>query len=192
MSASPFHATRQKVLNRGIPSDDFLTTLVAWAKTAPDEIFAPNDSQNDIYSLIAPTLGNAAAPHWDNLKHRRAAMMEVIRVHAGFESSWDWRAGVDVTNSHSMAHIEGQEAGILQISFDSTGIGNGAMKEFAKSHGIDTAQKFIDAMKADHPLALEYYARLVRINIQWAGPLKRKEIIPWLKRDAMQEFQSML
>lgn len=192
MPDSPFHATRQKVHNRGIPSDSFLMTLVTWAKTAPDEIFAPNSNQSDIYTLIAPVLGNATSPRWDSLLHRRAALMEAIRVHAGFESSWKWQEGVDVTNPNSMADIEGQETGILQVSFNSSRLGNGALKEFVKSHGIETAQKFIPAMKENHPLALEYYARLVRINILWAGPLKRKEILPWLRKDAMQEFQSML
>ena len=39
-----FHATKQKVLNRGIPPDSFLTELVAWGRTASDDIFAPNSS----------------------------------------------------------------------------------------------------------------------------------------------------
>ena len=68
--------------------------------------------------------------------HRRAALLEVMRVHAGFESSWDWNEGVDITNPHSVAHIEGQETGIFQVSFDSVLLGHNAMLPFAQAHGI--------------------------------------------------------
>jgi hypothetical protein len=83
-----FHATKQKVSNRGIPPDDFLEQLVKWGKTAPDEIFLPNNNV-DIYSNVVGILGP-----WEDLLHRRAAMLEVMRVLAGFESSWDWNADV--------------------------------------------------------------------------------------------------
>lgn len=182
-----FHATKKHVSNRGVPPDTFLTELVLWGKDAPEEIFAVNRNDNDIYTLIRPELGP-----WASMIHRRAAMLEAMRVHAGFESSWNWQEGVDLTNKTSQAHIEGQETGAFQVSFDSTYLGNGAMKPFAKAHGIETAEKFIPAMKADRPLALEYYARLVRVSIQWAGPLKRHEINPSLSRESVAEFESFL
>lgn len=77
----PFHATKRKVFNRGVPPDSFLDELVAWGKTAPDEIFAPN-TVVDIYSNVVGVLGP-----WQGINHRRAAMLEVMRVLAGFESS---------------------------------------------------------------------------------------------------------
>jgi hypothetical protein len=89
-------ATKQHVLNRGIPEDDFLDQLVAWGKQAPDEIFAPN-TVSDIYSSVKNKLGP-----WRDLKHRRAVMLEVMRVLAGFESSWDWNLGVDENNPTSI------------------------------------------------------------------------------------------
>jgi hypothetical protein len=91
-----FDATRQPVSNRGVPPDSFLDELVAWGKIAPDEIFAPN-SNKDVYSNVVGVLGP-----WEDLRHRRAVMLEVMRVLAGFESSWDWNAGVDVTNRTSV------------------------------------------------------------------------------------------
>lgn len=182
-----FFATKARVSNRGVPPDSFLTELVEWGKKAPDDIFAPNPNPADIYSLIKPILGP-----WENLLHRRAAMLEVMRVHAGFESSWHWNEGVDTTNQTSMHNINGQETGIFQVSFDSTFINNGAMKAFAVDEGIGTVGSFIQNMKACHKLALEYYARLVRVSIAWAGPLKRHEIDPWLSRASVREFVTLL
>jgi hypothetical protein len=119
-------------------------------------------------------------------------MLEVMRVHAGFESSWNWNEGVDTTNHASMSHPDGQETGIFQVSFDSTRIHDWAMYDWAVDHGIGTAALFIPAMKSNHRLALEYYGRLVRINIRWAGPLLRHEVDPWLSRDAVKEFEGLL
>src|SRR5260370_31353923 len=76
-----FIATKQHVLNRGIAPDDFLEELVTWGKRSPDEIFAPNQF-SDIYSSVINTLGP-----WEGIPHRRAVMLEVLRVLAGFESS---------------------------------------------------------------------------------------------------------
>ncbi len=192
-------AIKSKVKNRGIPPDSFLTELVDWGRGATEDIFAPNPNPADIYSIIKyrnDWNGEGVRPFllgpWENLLHRRAAMLEVMRVHAGFESSWDWNEGVDVTNQTSMANIDGQETGIFQVSFDSTRIASGAIKPFAVANGIGTVGSFIPEMKSDHPLALEYYARLVRINIKWAGPLVRHEIDPWLSRSAVTQFQGLL
>lgn len=180
-------AVKQRVSNRGTPPDSFLGQLIAWGKAAPAEIFEPNTNPADIYAAVKPILGP-----WESLMHRRAAMLEVMRVHAGFESSWNWNEGVDTTNKTSMTHREGEETGIFQVSFDSTYLGDGAMKPFAVANGIGTVGSFIPAMKSNHDLALEYYARLVRISIAWAGPLKRHEIDPWLSKLAVTEFIALL
>ena len=181
-----FIATKVRVKNRGMPPDSFLTQLVEWGRQAASEIFAPNPNPADIYAAIRPILGP-----WESLLHRRAAMLEVMRVHAGLESSWNWDEGVDTTNQTSMAHVEGQETGIFQVSWDSTLLNDGAMKEFAVLNGIGTPGSFIPAMKANHKLALEYYARLIRVNVQWAGPIKRHEIDPWLSRASLDEFKTL-
>lgn len=180
-----FTAAKSHVLNRGNPPDEFLTTLVTCAKAWDDSLVAENDN-DDIYSLIEPVLGP-----WTGILHRRAAMMEAMRVHAGFESSWNWNEGVDVTNKHSVANVTGEETGIFQVSFDSTAL-DGSLRAYAASVGVSMPQAFISSMKLDKPLALEYYARLVRISIQWAGPLKTGAILKWLSRDALAEFQAAL
>src|ERR1041385_9277673 len=88
-----FVACKQKVLNRGKAPNAFLNELVDWAIDAPDEIFAPNQ-MHDIYTNVVGDLGP-----WESPLHRRAAMLEVLRVLGGFESSWDWNEGVDTTRS---------------------------------------------------------------------------------------------
>ncbi len=180
-------AIKSKVKNRGIAPDSFLAELVDWGREESEEVFAPNPNPSDIYALMRPILGP-----WENLLHRRAALMEDMRVHAGFESSWNQHEGVDITNQTSMTHIEGQETGIFQVSFDSTHIAGGAMKPFCVEHGIATVGSFIPAMKNDLRLSFSYYARLVRINIKWAGPLVRHEIDPWLSREAVKQFEGLL
>jgi hypothetical protein len=182
-----FVSTKVRVKNRGVPPDGFLTELVQWGRNAPADIFAPNDEPDDIYATIKPVLGP-----WGSPAHRRAVMLEVMRVHAGMESSWNWNEGVDTTNQTSMANKTGQETGIFQVSFDSEWIEHAKMKPFAEAHDIATVDKFIPAMKSNHKLALEYYARLVRINIRWAGPIVRHEIDPWLSRAAVSEFINLL
>lgn len=177
---------KARVLNRGRPPDEFLTTVVDWAKNAPMELFAPNSENADIYVYVKSVLGP-----WTSVEHRRGVMLEVMRVHAGFESSWFWNQGVDTTNPTSIRNIEGQETGIFQVSFDSTHLNGGRMKAFAYDHGINTPETFITKMKSDHQLAIEYYARLVRFNVQWAGPIKRHEIDPWLSRKSVDEFRSL-
>jgi hypothetical protein len=182
-----FIATRVEVYNRGVPPTEFLTELVDWAHGAPADIFAVNDEAGDVYDQLKPLLGP-----WTSMLHRRAAMLELMRVHAGFESSWNWNEGVDTTNKTSLININGQETGIFQVSFNSSWLGNDAMKPFLIAHGVNDVAVFIPRMKSDHPVALEYYARLVRFNTRWAGPILRHEIDPWLSRDAVSEFEGLL
>lgn len=196
-------ALKARVDNRGVPPDSFLTELIAFGRKAPDEIFSPNAVPVDIYTVIRSSLASVAGRdgagglvyHWDSLLQRKAALLEVMRVHAGLESSWNWNEGVDRTNQTSMRNVTGQETGIFQVSFDSLALGNGALKPFAKARGIDTVGEFIPSMKSNHPLALEYYARLVRVSIRWAGPILRHThdcIYPWLSRTGLAAFERLL
>jgi hypothetical protein len=178
-------ATKQHVLNRGVPPDDFLDQLIAWGKQAPDEIFATN-SFSDIYSSVKNTLGP-----WRDLKHRRAVMLEVMRVLAGFESKWDWNEGVDTHNPTSVTP-ETIEAGAWQVSANSMNFGQ-ELKDLVLKH-VHTldGDAFQKAMKENHPLAMEYVARLLRRTTSHHGPVARHEIDPWLRRDAVEEFEGML
>lgn len=178
-------ATKKKVKNRGIPDDQFLDALVAWGKSAAEDIFAPNTA-HDVYSNVVGTLGP-----WTGPAHRRAAMLEVMRVLAGFESTWKWNAGVD-TSSGQVKNPDNTEAGAWQVSADSMHLAP-QLKALvqARIHTTD-GLAFQTAMKHDHALAMEYIARLLRVTVAANGPVKRHEIDEWLSRPAVAEFQSLM
>ncbi len=179
-----FIACRQKVANRGRPPLAFLDELVAWGKTADPMIFAKNPVY-DIYSSVVGQLGP-----WQGDLHRKAAMLEVLRVLGGFESSWDWNAGRDVTNPNSNTPCT-EEAGIFQCSGDSMSLG--ALKQVLIDAGGDgSCQSFIEKTKSNHPFAMEYCARLLRVTTKHHGPIKSGLIDPWLRRDAVDEFATHL
>lgn len=185
MNIAYFH----EVKGRGAPPARFLDELLIWGRGAPDEIFAPNHDPEDVYDRLNPILGP-----WKSPLHRRAAMCELLRCLGGFESTWKWNEGVDVTNAHSVANIEGREAGIFQVSFDSLGLDD------AKNTGDDLHQcvlrycgeievhLFIARMKIDHRFAFEYAARLLRNSFYWDGPIKRHEIDSSLYIPAVNAF----
>lgn len=182
---SQYQATKQHVLNRGVAPDAFLDELVAWGKSAPDEIFAPNTT-SDIYSSVKNTLGP-----WTGLLHRRAVMLEVMRVLGGFESSWDWSAGRDTTNSTSVTPNT-TEAGLWQVSANAMNFG-AELKALVQSRiGTLDGEAFQAAMKQDHTLAMEFIARLLRRTTAHNGPILRHEIDPWLRRDAVNEFLELI
>jgi hypothetical protein len=182
---SQFKATKQHVKNRGVPPDSFLQELVAWGKSAPDEIFAPNQF-SDIYSSIANTLG----PYAD-IPYRRAVMLEVMRVLGGFESSWNWLEGVD-TNNPTSDTPDTTEAGLWQVSANSMNFGHELKDLVLAQVGTLDGTAFQKAMKNNHPLAMEYIARLLRRTTHHNGPAVRHEIDNWLRRDAVAEFQALL
>jgi len=115
----------------------------------------------------------------------------VMRVLAGFESSWDWNAGVDVTNSTSVTP-DTIEAGAWQVSANSMHFGEELKTLVLTKVGSLDGNDFQRAMKKDHPLAMEYVARLLRRTVNHHGPVKRHEIDPWLREDAVAEFRALL
>lgn len=182
------------VHNRGMPPSAFINEMIAWLKHAPEEIFAPNADPEDVYNRLAPLLGP-----WKSPLHRRAAMGELLRCLGGFESSWNWKCGVDTTNKTSMRLITGQETGIFQVSFDSLGldlVGPDRVDDLhqcvRKYCGTLNVQAFIDKMKADHLFAFEYCARLLRNSFYWDGPIKRHEIDSSLSKAAVAELLTFL
>ncbi|MBA7847293.1 hypothetical protein HV213_13820 [Klebsiella sp. RHBSTW-00484] len=169
------------------PPIEFLDQIVDTLDALPDDVFAEN-KLHDIYAVMKGALGP-----YTSLAHRKAVMCEVLRVQAGFESDWRWSAGVDKKNHRSLTHIESEEAGAFQVSFDSIGGRHSALFDFAKQRGIDTAETFITKMKEDHDLAVEYCARLLRINTTWCGTIKDpSKVISHVRRDAVEEFQTFL
>jgi hypothetical protein len=194
-----FSAALSKVFNRGTPPPAFLIEMVEWARTAPDEIFAKNEF-NDIYSKVKPELGP-----YESLLHRKGVMLEVMRVLAGFESSWDWKEGVDTSRLGSDTP-ENSEAGAWQVSYDGRNLSPDLMP-LLLAHEIHNGVKFQQAMKFNHPLAMEFVVRLMRRNTKHNGPLYKGDeraiirrslrgeehsIYPWLRREAVAEFMEAL
>ena len=180
-----FNACRAKVLNRGRPPEEFLNELIDWGRAAPDEIFERNP-RDDVYSLVVGNLGP-----WRDLQHRRAALLEVLRVLGGFESSWDWKEGPDPNNPTSNTPCT-EEAGIFQCSGNSMGFDASLKQLLADVAGNTDCGTFQSVTKSNHPFALEYCARLLRFTTNHHGPLKRKEVLPWLSRDAVTEIEGFL
>ena len=178
-------AAKQPVANRGVPPDDFLDQLVGWGKEAPDEIFAPN-SHADVYSSVLGVLGP-----WQGISHRRAVMLEVMRVLAGFESSWKRTEGRDTTNATSVTP-DTIEAGAWQVSANSMNFGQELKDLVLAKVGTLDGDAFQKAMKEDHRLAMEYIARLLRRTTHHNGPVLRHEIDPWLRRDSVAELERLV
>ena len=188
------------VFNHGVPPDSFLSELVEWGRSAPEEIFAPNPNPSDIYAHIKPELGP-----WESPLHRRAAMLEVMRVLAGFESDWNWTEGVD-TSRLGDDTPENEEAGAWQVSYDARRLGSDLAALLIRKQ-IVNGIVFQRAMKFDHPLAMEFISRLLRHTTKHNGPLYKDEerlairsklrgpehsIYPWLSRSSMKEFQVLM
>jgi hypothetical protein len=181
-----FKETKHPVPNQGIPPDYFLVALVEFGRSAPDELFEANPNR-DIYVAIESTLGP-----WTDLQQRKAAGLEAMRVLGAEESDWDWNEGVDTTNRTSMTHLVGQETGIFQVSADSMELGSSLRAFIVGKLGSDDPQTFIDAMKKDHALAIEYAWRLLRVSTRWDGPINRGVLAKYLWKPAAEEFQSLL
>lgn len=180
-----FQSIKQHVKNRGVPPDSFLVELIDWGKLADPLIFAPNTA-SDVYSSVYNVLGP-----WESPLHRKAAMLEVMRVLGGFESTWDWTEGVDTTNSTSVTPYT-IEAGLWQVSANAMYFGED-LKTLVRAHaGSLDGDAFQAAMKHDHPLAMEFIARLLRHTVRHNGPVLRHEIDPWLRRDSVKEFETFL
>jgi hypothetical protein len=180
-----FIACKQRVHNRGVAPDGFLNELVDWGQNAPEEIFEKNDKV-DVYSSVIQELGP-----WEGALHRRAAMLEVLRVLGGFESSWDWNAGRDVTNPSSNTACT-EEAGIFQCSGNSMNFSPSLKNLFAATAADASCQSFIKTTKANHRFAIEYCARLLRFTTKHHGPVRDRHINVWLKRDAVTELIEFL
>ena len=136
----------------------------------PDEIFAP-DPFNDIYSSVIDTLGPS-----EGVPHRRAVMLEVLRVLAGFESSWNWNEGRDTTNPTSVTP-DSIEAGAWQVSANAMNFGQ-ELKELTGQCRDTRWQRFPKGDETNHPLAIEFIARLLRRTTHHNGPVSRHEIDP--------------
>lgn len=168
-----------------VPPVSFLDELVDWALLAPDDIFLPN-ADFDIYSSVVRQLGPYGFP-----VHRKAVMLEVLRVLAGRETMWDWNHGVD-TGKTGPKTSHNEEAGAFQCSATSLDLDAGLMDYARATLGATDDATFIAGTKSNHRFAIEYAARLLRVTIRHHGPILHGHIHAELKRDAVKEFRGHL
>lgn len=192
LPAGDLSACYKKVLNRGIIPASVLKDIILVIKNAPSEVVAPN-SNYDVYSSVSAQLGP-----YKNEIHRRAVMVDILRTLGGFESSWDYSEGIDVTNGSSALNKCNEEAGIFQTSGNSMAFDN-SLKVLFKSEcssysGSTDCIKFIKCSKTnpDRKFVIEYTARLLRFTTRHHGPVLRKEINPWLRRDCVAAVEKIL
>lgn len=202
-----FLATKARVFNRGVPPDSFLTEQVEWGRLAADELFAPNNNY-DIYNKVFPELGP-----YPTLEYRKGVLLEVMRVLAMFESSGNWKCGVD-SSRRSDTTNENAEAGAWQVSWNNRKL-DPSLRTFLSDSGIDDGVEFQQRMKSDHMVAMEFIALLLRIDVKNFerinnGPVRKgperkatwpdrpklwraeESIYPWLSRAAVDEFKKKL
>lgn len=188
MSTRTYIACHQAVSQQHTnPPSSFLDQVIDAINPLPDDVFGEN-SRHDIYAVMLGSLGP-----YTGLLHRKAVMCEVLRVEAAFESDWNWNEGVDITNHHSMTHIEGEETGAFQVSADSM-VKDSSLKDCVRNAlGSIDPITFINGMKRDHRLAVEYCARLLRFSTTWCGTINdAHKVIAHARRDAVAEFQTFL
>ena len=167
------------------PPVSFLDELVDWGLTAPDVIFTPN-ANYDIYSSVAAQLGP-----FPFTVHRKAVMLEVLRVLAGRETQWDWNHGVDRGKKEKKTSST-EEAGAFQCSANSMNLDK-SLKDYVQATlGSTDDNTFITRSKSNHKFAIEYTARLLRVTIRHHGPILHHHIHPELRRDAVSEFRGYL
>ncbi|MDH4240401.1 MAG: hypothetical protein OEW48_12635 [Phycisphaerae bacterium] len=138
-SKHPFKAKIKDKQDKNGNLDDFLNVLIDWGRSASSKIFQRNNAPDDIYNRVKDKLGP-----WPTdgtfILYRKAVMLEVLRVLAGFESSWNWKEGVDVNRikieKKSNFPPETMESGIFQISANSmsfNGMGNYVIENIKNS-----------------------------------------------------------
>jgi len=179
MNIPPSSPLKTQVFNRGVASDDFLTVIGTTIAGLPIEVFAPNQNL-DVYSYVRSSLGP-----WRDNEHRRWVMAEVLRVLGMFESSGNWNCGYDTSNPDENSPIT-RSAGAFQVSANSRYFGQD-LRDISPSDG-DTFQA---VMKSNHPLAVEYIAKLLRHTVDANGPVLGHHIDKWLSREAVADWENL-
>jgi hypothetical protein len=136
------------------------------------------------------------------MKARRALMAGVLVNLAGWESSWKWTEGIDVTNPSSALKLQNEEAGLFQTSGNTMdGFGKGTLKakflEDCKGYPQSNVyQRFIACSKdpgANRRFVVEYTAMVLRFTTNHHGPIKRKQdVYTHLPVDCVEQIRARL
>lgn len=178
------------VYNRGAPPVAFIDELVLWAKFAGDDVFMPNDS-NDIYAKYAPVLGP-----WTSLPQRKAGMMEMLRVLAGYEVAGHGRP--EPTRIILITARQQPRRGSSRCRRTRWPLATLKTRLFA--FWQHRSGRFYPGDETDTFFALDYAARLLRLTINANGPVlhddlasgDKKYLHHWLSPSAMNEFMALI
>ena len=189
VTAESVGACLYKVHNRGAIPLSLVKDIVAALRETPDSVFAVNNN-DDIYSSVA----NEMAPY-RSLKHRAAVMGNVMMVQAAFESSFKYGEGRDQSASNTAACTE--EAGLYQTSGNMNTFNAEAkatlvpfQASLCKSTTCDEFRRCTkEPVKA---FVHGHFMRATRITTRHWGPMVRKEINPWLKRECVKQIEALL
>ncbi len=180
----------RRVYNRGVPRRDVVAEIIKAVKKSPDSLVEVNPIY-DIFSSVERELGP-----WKSLKHRKAALIDVLIVLSMFESSERWNAGIDTTNASSAKNKCNEEAGMFQCSGNSLNFGKPLRDLFSyycKGYAGNTVcDKFITCSKMNHEFVIRYTAQLIRFTTKHHGPILRKEINPYLSRECTSQIEAIL
>lgn len=204
---SKYTASKVEIFNRGVPSDSFIDEILTCIRLLPDKFFAVNKNF-DIYSKTFLELGP-----WENLLHRKAGIAHILIVLGMFESSGNWKEGVD-SSRRTATTKENAEAGAWQESWDARRL-DSTLAEFLQNNSITNGVEFQQRMKTDHCFAVAFTILLLRIDIKdysriANGPIRKgkerektwpdrprlwkaeESIYPWLSRLAVKEIMKFL
>lgn len=199
-----FKVALAEVYNRGSAPIKFLDEMVEWAKTAPSNLFTPND-HFDIYNKVE----NELRPFED----RTAVMLEILRVLALFESGCKWTEGVDASKQGANTN-ENAEAGAWQESYNIRKSSSDIQTVLLNAN-ITNGIQFQIEMKRNHELAMMIAVMALRLDMSnfehiANGPIRKgderkktwpnrsklweakESIYPYLRREAVQEFHQAL
>lgn len=192
-----FEATLQPVVHGArsysdTPPTSFLHTLIEIVRELDDSIFASNSNPHDVFTSIFPVVQpwTGVKDSFEWFQHRKAAMCEVLRVLGGFESTWNWKEGKDMSSKHEN-DADTMSAGLWQISYDSRSHGDD-LNALIQRWGIHDGMDFQWIMKNKVSFAIEYAIRLFRHTTHHNGPLLRHEVDEQMSRAAIDEFKHLL
>lgn len=178
-----------KVKNRGVVPFTVMKEIIEAVKDTPKEVFAENKN-SDVYLSVAEKLGP-----YSGIKHRMAVMANVMSVQAGFESSWDYKEGRDMSASNTSACTA--EAGLYQTSGNMNTFNAEAKEQlvpFMAKHCKNTSCLEFQRCTKEPIKAFVHghFMRASRITNRHWGPMVRKEINPWLSRACVLQIQGLL
>jgi hypothetical protein len=188
-SGYPWKACLAPVTNRGVPPVAFLEGILAGIKPMSDSTFEP-DSENDIYAALKGVLGDP-----QDIPTRMAIMCEALRVTGMEESGGDWLCGVDMEKGEGLNRPHSEyETGAFQISQNSLTLDkSGSLAAFLDSRwGAHDVETFIARMKTDIMTCVQFTAMLLRISIQWDGPILSGVVAKNVKPAAVAEWAQIL